>query len=100
MRRSSHASPISRLAALRLERGAQGGKHGLMAARRLDAAGLVVVLLGGAEAGMAQYQMGVADMCRVVEGDRRGGGVAEPMRRHTFAESGPGLPLDDEEASG
>jgi hypothetical protein len=33
-----------------------------MAARRLDTVGLVVVLLGGAEAGMAQYQMGVADM--------------------------------------
>jgi hypothetical protein len=64
-----------------LEGRAQVGEHRLVPARGFEAARLVVVALGGGEAGMAEYEVGIAYMLGVLDGDRGGGGIAEPMWR-------------------
>ena len=45
-----------------------------------------VVLLGGGEAGMSQHLMGIADMHRIIDGDRGCRGITEPVRRDAAPE--------------
>jgi hypothetical protein len=70
---------------------AQSGEHCLVPARGFETARLVVVMLGGGEAGMAEYEAGIADMLGVLDGDRGGGGIAEPMWRQADAEGAIGV---------
>src|ERR1700735_5708612 len=70
---------------------AESGEHCLVPARGFETARLVVVTLGGGEAGMAEYEVGIADMLGVLDGDRGGGGIAEPMGRQADAEGAIGV---------
>jgi hypothetical protein len=40
---------------------------------------------------MAEYEVGIADMLGVLDGDRGGGGIAEPMWRQADAEGAFGV---------
>ena len=64
-----------------LKGGAQVGEHDLVPARGFKAARLIVEALCGGEAGMAEHVAGIGHMLWVLDGDRGGGGIAEPMWR-------------------